>query len=99
VTTDKGLSVEELANVSGISLYRAKEQLEVHIARQSTRSQVISSAHAHCVRRGDAMSLFAGDCLCCMLICLQGAEARGVLARDESIQGVRYFSNLFLLAE
>lgn len=27
----------------------------------------------------------------------QGAEARGVLARDESIQGVRYFLNLFLI--
>ena len=48
------VSVDELANVSGMSLYIAKEQLE-------------------------------------------GAEARGVLARDESaIQGVRYYANLFM---
>lgn len=55
VVAERGnVSVDELANVSGMSLYIAKEQLE-------------------------------------------GAEARGVLARDEStIQGVRYYANLFM---
>ena len=47
------VSADELANLSGMSLYIAKEQLE-------------------------------------------GAEARGVLARDESIRGVRYWKNRFL---
>jgi ESCRT-II complex subunit VPS36 len=55
VVAERGnVSVDELANLSGMSLYIAKEQLE-------------------------------------------GAESRGVVARDESaIQGVRYYANIFM---